>query len=208
MSKSRGMVYVVDDDTSICRALSLLLTSCDFTVAAFSRAEDFMSARHANIPSCLVLDVNLPGLNGIALQEMMARQGLQIPIIFVTACGNIPMSVKAMKEGAVDFLPKPFVDTELISAIERAVEKNKLQHVDSAELAEIQRRIKTLSPREYEVFCFVAAGMLNKQIAFKRGTSLQTIKVHRGRVMQKMQAVTVTELIDLARKAGIAIPLV
>lgn len=197
------MVYIVDDDLSICRALSLLLTSCEYTVAAFSRAEEFLAARHAKTPSCLILDVNLPGLDGIALQETMTRQGLQIPIIFVTACGNIPMSVKAMRDGAVDFLPKPFVDTELISAINRAIEKNDGQCTDAAERAEIERRIKTLTPREFEVFGFVASGMLNKQIAFKRGTSLQTIKVHRGRVMQKMKAVTVTELIDFARKVDI-----
>jgi FixJ family two-component response regulator len=208
MSQQQSLVYVVDDDLSICRAMSLLLSSYGYAVKTFSRAEDFLATDHAKTVSCLVLDVNLPGLNGIALQETMAEQGLAIPIIFVTGHGNIPMSVKAMKAGAVDFLPKPFVDTELLAAIARAVAKNKMQNKDASEIAAINSRIKTLSPRELEVFCFVAAGMLNKQIAFKRGTSLQTIKVHRGRVMQKMQAKTVTELIGMAQKAAVALPLV
>ena len=204
MSNLKPVVYIVDDDASVCRALSLLLRSHDFSVETFICAKDFLAFKHPKSPSCLVLDVQLPDINGLALQESMATQGLIIPIIFISGYGDIPKSVKAMKGGAIDFLPKPFTDKDLLEAIGRAVAKNKIQNKEQAEIAKIKRRIKTLSPRELEVFQLVANGMLSKQIAFKRGTALQTIKVHRGRVMQKMQAKTVTELIHFAQKAGIA----
>jgi len=136
-------------------------------------------------------------------QTVMAQRGIITPIVFITGHGNIPMSVKAMKAGAIDFLPKPFTEKKLLNAVTQAISKSKTQNKKQTEIAKIKRRIKTLSPRELEVFRFVAQGMLNKQIASKRGTSLQTIKVHRGRVMQKMQAKTVTELIHFAQKAGI-----
>jgi len=167
------------------------------------RASDFLACKHPKSSSCLVLDIRLPDIDGLALQDAMAARKLTIPIIFITGHGDIPMTVRAMKAGAIDFLPKPFTEKKLLDAINRAIEKNKTQNKEEAEIARIQRRIKTLSPRELEVFCFVAKGMLSKQIAFKRGTSLQTIKVHRGRVMQKMHAKTVTELIHFAEKAGI-----
>ncbi len=203
--KNRGqMIYVVDDDASMCRSLSLLLEAHGFKVAAFTRAKDFLDFHHPKISSCLVLDVQLPDISGLALQEAMMDQKLNIPIVFITGHGDIPMSVKAMKEGAIDFLPKPFTDKELLDAIQRAIEKNKAQNKEQAQIAKIQRRIKTLSPRELEVFRLVADGMLSKQIAFKWGTALQTIKIHRGRVMHKMQAKTVTELIHFAQKAGIS----
>ncbi len=202
--KDRGqMIYVVDDDVSVGRALSLLLESHGFKVAAFTRAKDFLDFHHPRISSCLVLDVQLPDINGLALQEAMMAQQLNIPIVFITGHGDIPMSVRAMKEGAIDFLTKPFTDKELLDAIQRAIVKNKVQNKEQAQIAKIQRRIKILSPRELEVFRLVANGMLNKQIASKWGTALQTIKVHRGRVMRKMQAKTVTELIHFAQKAGL-----
>jgi len=206
MSDRKPIVYIVDDDISVCRALSLLLKSHNFNVETFTRAEDFLAAKHLKGASCLVLDLSLAGMDGLALQEAMALQELMIPIIFISGHGNIPKSVKAMKQGAIDFLPKPFSDKELLEAIDRALAKNKSQNKDQAEIDSINRRINTLSPRELEVFRFVAKGMLSKQIAFKRGTALQTIKVHRGRVMQKMQAKTVTELIGFAQKAGITPP--
>ena len=203
MNSNGATIYVVDDDVSVCRALSLLLKSHGFKVETFTRATEFLAFKHLKAPSCLVLDIRLPSINGLTLQKTMTQRGLSIPIIFITGYGDIPMSVKAMNGGAIDFLPKPFTAKKLLNAIERAILKNKTQNKEQAEVEKIKRRIKTLSPRELEVFHFVAKGMLNKQIALKRGTALQTIKVHRGRVMQKMQAKTVTELIHFAQKAGI-----
>ena len=198
-----AIIYVVDDDVSVCRALVLLLKSHEFKVETFTRVKDFLAFKHPKVPSCLILDIRLPNINGFALQEIMAQRGIIIPIIFITGHGNITMSVKAMKAGAIDFLPKPFTAKQLLHAITLAVSKSKTLNKKQSDVAVINRRIKTLSPRELEVFHFVAQGMLSKQIASKRGTSLQTIKVHRGRVMQKMQAKTITELIHLAQKAGI-----
>jgi len=206
VNNSGSIIYIVDDDVSVCRALSLLLKAHGFKVQTFTRAAGFLAFKHPKVPSCLVLDMRLPKLNGFALQEVMAKQGMITPIIFITGHGDIPMSVKAMKAGAIDFLPKPFTEKKLLNAVTLAILKSKAQNKKQAETENIKRRIKTLSPRELEVFRFVARGMLNKQIASKRGTSLQTIKVHRGRVMQKMQAKTVTELIHLAQKAGLISP--
>ena len=203
---SQPIIYVVDDDASVCRALSLLLKSHGFKVQTFIRAAEFLSFKHLKLPSCLILDIRLPGINGLALQEVMKRKGISIPIIFITGHGDISMSVKAIKAGAVDFLPKPFTENKLLNAITPAILKSKAQNKEQAEILKIKRRIETLSLRELEVFRLVVKGMLSKQIARKRGTSLQTIKVHRGRVMQKMQAKTVTELIRFAQKAGIVSP--
>lgn len=206
MANSGSIIYVVDDDASVCRALSLLLRSHGFNVQTFTRAEGFLAFKHPKVPSCLVLDIRLPSINGFALQEIMAQRGIVTPIIFITGHGDIPMSVRAMKAGAIDFLPKPFTEIKLLEAVTLAMLRSKAQNKKHAEIAKIKRRMKILSPRELEVFRFVALGMLNKQIAFKRRTSLQTIKVHRSRVMQKMQAKTVTDLIHFAQKAGL-IPL-
>jgi FixJ family two-component response regulator len=202
MSNGSIIIYVVDDDVSIRRALTLLLKPHGFKVETFACAADFLAFKHPRSTSCLLLDVRLPDINGPDLQDAMAAEHLDIPIVFITGHGSIPLGVKAMKQGAVDFLPKPFIEEDLLNAVERAVARSKTQNKDSAEIAQIKKRIKTLSPRELEVFHFVTKGMLNKQIASKRGTSLQTIKVHRGRVMQKMQARTVTELIHFAQKVA------
>ena len=204
MSNSSAIIYVVDDDVSIGKSLSLLLGANGYRVETFISAEDFLAFKHPRVLSCLILDIRLPNINGLALQEVMAQRGIITPIIFITGHGDISMSVKAMKAGAIDFLPKPFTEKKLLDAITLAISKSKIQNKSQAEIGKIKDRIKTLSPRELEVFCFVAKGMLNKQIASKRKTSLQTIKIHRGRVMQKMQAKTVTELIHFAQKAGIA----
>jgi FixJ family two-component response regulator len=203
MSDRRPIVYIVDDDASVCRALSLLLKSYGFKVKTFMRAADFLGFKRFKLPSCLVLDIQLPDINGLALQEAMGRRGIFIPIVFITGHGDIPMSVKGMKAGAIDFLPKPFTKKKLLDAVTLAIVKNKAQIKKQAALSKIKRRIKTLSPRELEVFRLVAKGMLSKQIARKRGTALQTIKVHRGRVMQKMHAKTVTELIRFAQESGV-----
>jgi FixJ family two-component response regulator len=206
VNSRKPIIYIVDDDASVCRALSLLLKSHGFKVQTFMRAAGFLAFKHFKLPSCLILDIRLPGINGLALQEVMKRKGISIPIIFITGHGDIPMSVKAMKAGAVDFLPKPFTENKLLNAITPAILKSKAQNKEQAEILKIKRRVNSLSPRELEVFRLVARGMLSKQIARKRGTALQTIKVHRGRVMQKLQAKTVTELIHFAQKAGLVSP--
>ena len=204
MNNCKTLIYIVDDNVSICRALTLLLKSHGFRVQTFTCAADFLAFKHPKVPSCLVLDIQLPDINGLALQETMAVRQLTIPIIFITGHGNISMSVKGMKAGAVDFLPKPFTKKKLLDAIALAISKSVAQNKEQAEITKIKHRIRTLSPRELEVFRFVAKGMLSKQIAFKRGTHLTTIKVHRMRVMQKMRARSVTELILFAQKAGIS----
>jgi FixJ family two-component response regulator len=206
MNNRGTIVYIVDDDVSVCRALKLLLESHGFEVEAFTRAAGFLAFRHPNKPSCLILDIQLPDISGFALQELMGCKGISIPIIFITGHGDIPMSVKGMKAGAIDFLPKPFTKNKLFDAIVQAIVKNKAQIKEQTVISKIKRRIRTLSPRELEVFRLVAKGMLSKQIARKRGISLQTIKIHRSRVMQKMKAKTVTELIRFAQKCGTTLP--
>ena len=203
MNKRKPLIYVVDDNVSICRALTLLLKSHGFKVETFTHARSFLAYKHPKLPSCLILDIRLPDISGLALQQIMTRQGIAIPIIFITGHGDIPMSVKGMKAGAIDFLPKPFTNRKLLNAITLAISKSTAQLKEQAEISKIKRRVRTLSPRELEVFRLVAKGMMSKNIAFKRGISLQTIKIHRGRVMQKMQAKTVTELIHFAQRAGI-----
>ena len=203
MNNRRPIIYIVDDDVSVCRALSLLLKSHGFKVETFTRAAGFLAFKHPKLPSCLILDIQLPDINGLDLQEVMKQRGIFIPTIFITGHGDIPMSVKGMKAGAIDFLPKPFAKKKLLDAVTQAILKSKAQNKEQAKISKIKRRIRTLSPRELEVFRLVAKGMLSKQIARKRGTALQTIKVHRSRVMQKIQAKTVTELIHFAQKAGI-----
>ncbi|MBP9854179.1 MAG: response regulator transcription factor [Candidatus Omnitrophica bacterium] len=203
MSDRRSMIYVVDDDISVGRALTLLLQSHGFRVETFTEAASFLTFKHLKVPSCLLLDISLPGINGLMLQEQMVQQRINIPIIFITGHGDVPKSVKAIKAGAIDFFIKPFITEKLLDAIALALTESKANNKQQAEKEKIWRNIKTLSPRELEVFRLVVSGMLNKQIASKRGTALQTIKVHRGRVMQKMQAKTVTELIHYAQKAGL-----
>ncbi len=203
MNNRKSLIYVVEDNVSICRALTLLLKSHGFKVETFTRANSFLAYKHPKLPSCLVLDIRLPDMNGLTLQKIMERKGISIPIVFITGHGDIPMNVKGIKAGAVDFLPKPFTKKKLFNAIKIAISKSIAQIKEQTEISKIKRRIGTLSCAELEVFRLVAKGMMSKNIAFKRGTSLQTIKVHRGRVMQKMQAKTVTELIRFAQKAGI-----
>jgi len=203
MSNDHFIIYVVDDDVSVCKALSLFLKTHGFKVETFTRASEFLAFKHFKAPSCVLLDIRLPDINGLVLQERMRQQGINIPIIFITGHGDIPKSVKAIKAGAIDFFIKPFAGTKLLDSITQAIEKSKVINKKQVETAKIWKNIKTLSPRELEVFRFVVNGMLNKQIASKRGTALQTIKVHRGRVMQKMHAKTVTELIHLAQQCGI-----
>jgi FixJ family two-component response regulator len=196
-------VFVVDDDSSVRKALSRLLHSAGLKVAAFPSAEEFLRAAGPNPPGCLVLDVSMPGLNGMELQQALAKRASGLPVIFLTGRGDIPMSVRAMKRGAVDFLTKPADEDELVRAVHRAIEKDRTGRQERAAVADAQARLKTLTPREREVLEGVIRGQLNKQIAADLGTVEKTIKVHRARVMEKMGAQSVPELVRIAQRAGI-----
>lgn len=201
--KDEATVFVVDDDASVRKALGRLLRSAGLDVELFDSAEAFLQQAPPGGPSCLVLDVHMPGLNGLDLQAELYHRGIHVPIIFITGQGNIPMSVRAMKAGAADFLAKPFGDDALLSAIESAIEKDRHLRLEQAEVREIQQRLERLTPRERQVLELVITGILNKQIAEKLGTSEKTIKVHRGRMKRKMNVKSVAELVRLAEKAGI-----
>ena len=195
-------VFVVDDDTSVRTALKRLMQSVGFQVETFDSAQAFLKHGPNDGPACLVLDVRMPGMSGIELQQQLTRVGLGMPIVFITGHGNIPMSVKAMKAGAVDFIEKPFEDQKLIDAINLAIKKNKKFRTEQAEINDLQRRVDSLTPREHEVFILVVSGLLNKQIAFDLGMSEKTVKVHRARVMDKMKTKSLADLVRMAEKAG------
>jgi RNA polymerase sigma factor (sigma-70 family) len=202
MTNTKGTVFVVDDDPSMRKALERLCRSAGLKVKTFAAARDFLDHAAPDGPACLVLDVRMPGLSGLDLQAEIAARNMQTPIVFITGHGDIPMSVKAMKAGAVDFLTKPFRNTALIAVIREAISKDVRLKESQGEQQTIERRLQTLTPREREVFEMVVKGMLNKQIAFELGTSEQTIKVHRGRMMEKMQVTSVAELVRAAVKIG------
>jgi len=201
--KDEATVFVVDDDASVRKGLGRLLRSAGFDAEVFGSAEALLQQVPRGGPGCLVLDVHMPGLNGLELQAELSDRGIHIPIIFITGQGDIPMSVKAMKAGAVDFLPKPFEVDALLSVVESAIEKDRQMRREQAELQEIHQCLERLTPREREVHDLVITGMLNKQIACQLGTAEKTIKVHRGRVMQKMNVRSVAALVHLAAKVGI-----
>jgi FixJ family two-component response regulator len=194
---------IVDDDPAVLKSLSRLLRSAHLAVTTFSTPREFLENHDPNRPGCLVLDVAMPGLNGLELQQGLIANGQERPIVFLTGHGDIPMSVHAMKRGAVDFLTKPVNDDDLLKAIRVAIEKDRLQRRQRAEVAEIQQRLATLTPREREVLEHVITGHLNKQIAAELGTVEKTIKVHRGRVMEKMKVHSVAELVHLTGRVGI-----
>ena len=203
MNDKIPIVFVVDDDKAVRKSLERLIKSVGLTVQAFSSALEFLESDPSAGPSCLVLDVRMPGLSGIDLQKELGKMGYTIPIIFITGYGDIPMSVRTMKRGATDFLTKPFNDQDLLDAIHRAIEKDKQTRREQDEIGTIQQRVDSLTPREREVFSLVVTGMLNKQIAYDLGMSEKTVKVHRSRVMDKMQADSLAELVRLAYKVGI-----
>ncbi len=206
MKKSVPMVFIADDDPSVRKGLKRLVKSAGFKVETFASSEEFLQRKPYNGPRCLVLDIRMPGLSGIGLQKELSRKSVSLPIIFITGHGSIPMSVKAMKDGAVDFLPKPFDDKELFSAIDRAIDKDVRIRKERTAKAKIQRRVNKLTPREYDVLRWVITGILNKQIASRLKITEKTVKVHRGRLMQKMQVVSVAELVRLTQKCGITPP--
>lgn len=196
-------VFIVDDDSAVLKSLARLLRSARLNVMAFGSPQEFLERHDPRAPGCLVLDLAMPGLNGLELQAALTVKGSAIPIIFLTGHGNIPASVQAMKRGALDFLTKPVNDDDLLKAVQVAIEKDRIARIARAELEDIQARLDSLTPREREVLTHVVSGQLNKQTAADLGTVEKTIKVHRGRVMEKMKVQSVAELVRLAERAGI-----
>ena len=201
---SPATVLLVDDDASVRKALTRLIRSAGYKVQSFGSAREFLDAHVVEVVemACLVLDISMPGLNGFDLQKELDAAAAVLPIIFITGHGDIPMSVRAMKSGAVDFLPKPVKDKALMAAIEQALARAEREFSERMELASIQRRLASLTPREREVMALVVRGFLNKQIAFKFGTVEKTVKVHRARVMEKMEVQSLAELVRLAERVG------
>jgi FixJ family two-component response regulator len=199
-SMTNAVVYIVDDDPSVRRALARLVRSVGLQVETFPSAKTFLDHPAPDRPACLVLDIRLPGPSGLDLQSTLIQTRRDIPIIFITGHGDVPTSVRAMKGGAVDFLQKPFNDQDLLDCIHHAILMARQQRIERAERAELQSRFATLTPREREVLALVVTGILNKQIADRLGIAEKTTKVHRGRVMDKMQAQSVPDLVQMAEK--------
>jgi FixJ family two-component response regulator len=203
MSPTRETVFVVDDDPAVLRSFSRLLRSARLNTVTFASPAEFLDRFDPSSPGCLVLDVSMPGLDGLELQEVLTAQGNELPILFVTGHGDIPKSVQALKRGADDFLTKPVDEADLLRAVRQALARNRSERKQRAEFAESRGRLATLTPRELEVLEGVVAGQLNKQIAGDLGAALKTVKVHRGRIMEKMGAKSLADLVRMADHLGI-----
>jgi FixJ family two-component response regulator len=195
-----AIVFVVDDDSSIREAIKSLISLAGLRVETFASAHEFLRNERPDLPGCVVLDVELPGLSGLDLQRELAAHGVKLPIIFITGYGDIPMSVRAMKAGAMEFLTKPFRDQDLLDAIQQALERDRAARRHSKEIAELRKRFDALTSREREVMSMVVAGWLNKQIGFELKISEITVKIHRGRVMEKMGAQSLAELVRMTER--------
>jgi FixJ family two-component response regulator len=202
MTEPEPIVLVVDDDASLCRGIERLLRSVGLNAATFVSAHEFMQHPPPEGPACLVLDVRMPGMSGLELQQELVTAGLGLPVIFLTGHGTVPMSVRALKTGAADFLQKPVEDQVLLDAIHHALERHRQARAQAAELRSLRRRADTLTAREHEVFGLVVTGLANKEIAVILGSSEKTVKIHRGRVMQKMQAASLAQLVRMADRLG------
>jgi FixJ family two-component response regulator len=204
MSDEHPIVFVVDDDPSMRDALKNLLRSMDIAVETFRSAQEFLASPRSKAAGCLVLDVRLPGSSGLDLQRQLKETNIQIPIIFITGHGDIQMSVRAMKAGAMEFFTKPFKDQDLLDAVQQALDRDRVARSERAQTRGLRERYESLSPREQDIMGFVAGGLLNKQIAAELGTSEATIKMHRGHLMQKMHADSLAELLQFAHTLGLA----
>ena len=200
VKQSDSIVFVIDDDPSIRLAITSLIRSVGMRVESFPSAQEFMASKRPDAPACLVLDVRMPGVSGLDLQRDLVDADIRIPIIFITGHGDIPMSVRAMKAGAVEFLTKPFRDQDLLDAISQALERDRAHRSQYSEMAELRRRFKELTPREKEVMELVVSGLLNKQIAARLNISEITVKLHRHQVMEKMEAQSLADLVRMAEK--------
>jgi len=205
MTEAKALVWVIDDDETVRQSLKNLLRSVGLRVEAFASGQEFLKAQKEDAPGCLVLDVRLPGLSGLDLQKRMAEAGTRMPVIFITGHGDIPMTVQAMKGGAVEFLTKPFRDQELLDAVHQALERDRDARASRGEVEELRRRFDSLTPREHEVMRLVVAGLLNKQIAGELGTSETTVKIQRRQVMEKTGAGSLAELVRMADRLNITL---